>query len=159
MIGIDFSQVWGILGQLGEGMGASVMIFALTLLFSMPLGLLVAFGRMSKWAPLHFLEKEETKQPVSLGGRIKAAVLGFKPIQFIVKIFIAILRGTPLMLQLIVVFYGPYYLFGMQLPRSYRFIAVLIGFSVNYAAYFAEIYRSGIESIPVGPDEAEEVMG
>ena len=54
MIGIDFSQVWGILGQLGEGMGASVMIFALTLLFSMPLGLLVALGRMSKWAPLHF---------------------------------------------------------------------------------------------------------
>ena len=159
MIGIDFSQVWGILGQLGEGMGASVMIFALTLLFSMPLGLLVAFGRMSKWAPLHFLEKEETKQPVSLGGRIKAAVLGFKPIQFIVKIFIAILRGTPLMLQLIVVFYGPYYLFGMQLPRSYRFIAVLIGFSVNYAAYFAEIYRSGIESIPVGQYEAAAVLG
>ena len=136
MIGIDFSQVWGILGQLGEGMGASVMIFALTLLFSMPLGLLVAFGRMSKWAPLHFLEKEETKQPVSLGGRIKAAVLGFKPIQFIVKIFIAILRGTPLMLQLIVV-----------------------GFSVNYAAYFAEIYRSGIESIPVGQYEAAAVLG
>lgn len=159
MIGIDFSQVWGILGQLGEGMGASVMIFALTLLFSMPLGLLVAFGRMSKWAPLRFLQKEEVKQPVGLGGRIKAAVLGFKPIQFIVKIFIAILRGTPLMLQLIVVFYGPYYLFGMQLPRSYRFIAVLIGFSVNYAAYFAEIYRSGIESIPVGQYEAAAVLG
>ena len=75
------------------------------------------------------------------------------------KISIAILRGTPLMLQLIVVFYGPYYLFGMQLPRSYRFIAVLIGFSVNYAAYFAEIYRSGIESIPVGQYEAAAVLG
>lgn len=158
MFDIEFSQISGILRQLCTGMGASVLIFALTLLFSMPLGLLVAFGRMSKWAPLRFLQKEDV-QPNAFGGQIKAAVLGFQPIQFIVKIFIAILRGTPLMLQLIVVFYGPYYLFGMQLPRSYRFIAVLIGFSVNYAAYFAEIYRSGIESIPVGQYEAATVLG
>lgn len=158
MFGIEFSQISGILQQLCSGMGASVLIFALTLLFSMPLGLLVAFGRMSKWAPLRFLQKEEVRSN-GLGGQIKAAVLGFKPIQFIVKIFIAILRGTPLMLQLIVVFYGPYYLFGLQLPRTYRFIAVLIGFSVNYAAYFAEIYRSGIESIPVGQYEAATVLG
>lgn len=159
MFDIEFSQVLGILRQLGEGMGASIAIFALTLLFSMPLGLLVAFGRMSKWAPLHFLQKEETESPAGLAGKIKAAALGFKPIQFIVKIFIAVLRGTPLMLQLIVVFYGPFYLFGIQLPRTYRFIAVLIGFSVNYAAYFAEIYRSGIESIPAGQYEAAAVLG
>ena len=111
-----------VMQQLVGGMGASLLIFVLTLLFSMPLGLAVAFGRMSK----------------------------FKPLQAVIKFFIAILRGTPLMLQLLVVFFGPYYMFGWSLPRSYRFIAVILGFSINYAAYFAEIYRSGIESIPKG---------
>ena len=120
-----------VMQQLVGGMGASLLIFVLTLLFSMPLGLAVAFGRMSK----------------------------FKPLQAIIKFFIAILRGTPLMLQLLVVFFGPYYMFGLSLPRSYRFIAVIIGFSINYAAYFAEIYRSGIESIPKGQYEAGQVLG
>lgn len=120
-----------VMQQLVGGMGASLLIFVLTLLFSMPLGLLVAFGRMSK----------------------------FKPLQTVVKVFIAILRGTPLMLQLLVVFFGPYYVFGWSLPRSYRFIAVILGFSINYAAYFAEIYRSGIESIPKGQYEAASVLG
>ena len=120
-----------IIQQLVGGMGASLLIFVLTLLFSMPLGLLVAFGRMSK----------------------------FKPLQYIIKFFIAILRGTPLMLQLLVVFFGPYYMFGVSMPRWYRFGAVIIGFSINYAAYFAEIYRSGIESIPVGQYEAASVLG
>lgn len=120
-----------VMQQLVGGMGASLLIFVLTLLFSMPLGLAVAFGRMSK----------------------------FKPLQAIVKVFIAILRGTPLMLQLLVVFFGPYYVFGWTLPRSYRFIAVIIGFAINYAAYFAEIYRSGIESIPKGQYEAASVLG
>ena len=117
--------------QLVGGMGASLLIFVLTLLFSMPLGLAVAFGRMSR----------------------------FKPLQAVIKFFIAILRGTPLMLQLLVVFFGPYYMFGWTLPRSYRFIAVILGFSINYAAYFAEIYRSGIESIPKGQYEAASVLG
>ena len=106
-------------------------IFFLTLLFSLPLGLLVAFGRMSKC----------------------------KPLQAVIKFFIAILRGTPLMLQLFVVHYAPFYLFGIQLPRWWRFGAVIIGFSINYAAYFAEIYRSGIESIPIGQYEAAAVLG
>ena len=106
--------------QLVSGMGSSLTIFVLTLLFSMPLGLLVAFGRMSK----------------------------IKPLQAVIKVFIAILRGTPLMLQLLVVNFAPYYLFRISLPRWYRFAAIIIGFSINYAAYFAEIYRSGIESIP-----------
>ena len=120
-----------VMQQLVGGMGASQLIFVLTLLFSMPLGLAVAFGRMSR----------------------------FKPLQAIIKFFIAILRGTPLMLQLLVVFFGPYYMFGWTLPRSYRFIAVILGFSINYAAYFAEIYRSGIESIPKGQYEAASVLG
>ena len=117
--------------QLVSGMGSSLMIFVLTLLFSMPLGLLVAFGRMSK----------------------------IKPLQAVIKVFIAILRGTPLMLQLLVVNFAPYYLFRISLPRWYRFAAIIIGFSINYAAYFAEIYRGGIESIPKGQYEAAEVLG
>lgn len=123
---------WGvIILQLLSGLGTSLVIFLLTLLFSMPLGLLVALGRMSHiW-----------------------------PIQMLVRLFISILRGTPLMLQLLVVFFGPYYIFHIQLSSSYRLIAVIIAFSINYAAYFAEIYRAGIESIPIGQQEAAQVLG
>ena len=112
-------------------MGATLLIFVLTLLFSMPLGLLICFIRRSHCGIL----------------------------QWLAKIYISIMRGTPLMLQLLVVFFGPYYLFGVSLSYSYRFYAVIIGFSLNYAAYFAEIYRSGIESIPVGQYEAADVLG
>ena len=119
------------LSQLAGGMVVSVEIFLLTLLFSLPLGLIVAFGRMSK------------------NGIIKG----------IVKIYIAIMRGTPLMLQLIVVYFAPFYVFGIKISQTYRFVAVIIAFSINYAAYFAEIYRAGIESIPIGQYEAAKVMG
>lgn len=120
-----------VLWQLGSGMIVSVEIFILTLLFSLPLGLIVAFGRMSK----------------------NVIVKG------IVKIYIAIMRGTPLMLQLIVVYFAPFYAFGIKISQSYRFIAVIFAFSINYAAYFAEIYRAGIESMPVGQYEAAKVLG
>lgn len=119
------------LEQLLSGMGASISIFVLTLLFSMPLGLLVAFARMSS----------------------------IKPLQWLMKIYISIMRGTPLMLQLLVVYFGPYYVFGIRLVPQYRFYATIIGFSINYAAYFAEIYRSGIQGIPVGQREAAKVLG
>ncbi len=105
-------------------------IFLLTILFSLPLGILVALGRMSKNAVLRGL----------------------------VKIYIAIMRGTPLMLQLLVWYFGPYYLFGWSI-RGYRFTAIMLGFVFNYAAYFGEIYRSGIESMPVGQYEAAEILG
>lgn len=117
--------------QLAEGLLASLAIFLLTLIFSMPLGLLVAAGRMSRFAPLRGL----------------------------VKLYISVVRGTPLMLQLLVVFFGPYFLFKVSTPPGYRFAAVIIGFSVNYAAYFAEIYRSGIQAIPKGQYEACEILG
>ena len=117
--------------QLGEGMLTTFSIFALTLIFSLPLGLAVAFGRMSK----------------------------YKVVQAIMKVYISIMRGTPLMLQLLVVYFGPYYAFGMALSSEYRFIAVIIGFALNYAAYFAEIYRAGIESMSVGQYEAAHVLG
>ena len=117
--------------QLAEGLLASLVIFFLTLLFSLPLGLLVAAGRMCKIAPIRWL----------------------------VKFYISIARGTPLMLQLLVVFYGPYYMFGETLTTSYRFQAVIIGFALNYAAYFAEIYRSGIQAVPQGQHEAAQILG
>ena len=117
--------------QLGQGMITTIQIFVLTLLFSLPLGLLIAFGRMSKNAI----------------------------IRNIVKIYISIMRGTPLMLQLLVVYFGPYYLLGITISSAYRGIAVIIAFSFNYAAYFAEIYRSGIQSMPQGQYEAAKVLG
>ena len=114
-----------------QGFGKSLEIFTLTLLGSLPLGLLVMFGRRSRVAPLRWL----------------------------VKLFISVMRGTPLMLQLMVVYYGPFLLFDFTPPGNWRFGAVIVGFVINYAAYFAEIYRGGIESMPVGQYEAAEVLG
>ena len=119
------------IAQLGSGMLISTQIFVITLLFSLPLGLVVAFGRMSK-------------------NRV---------ISMIVKFYISIMRGTPLMLQLMVVYFGPYYLFHIKVGSSYRLTATFIGFVINYAAYFAEIYRSGIQSMPVGQYEAAQILG
>jgi len=119
------------LHQLATGMVKSVEIFFLTLLFSLPLGLVISFGRMAK----------------------------NKVVSTIFKIYISLMRGTPLMLQLLVVYFGPFYLFGMNIGGSYRFIAIIMGFSLNYAAYFAEIYRSGIESMPIGQHEAAKLLG
>ena len=83
----------------------------------------------------------------------------FKPLSWLVKLYISIVRGTPLMLQLLVVFFGPHFIFGLSTPPGYRFYAVIIGFSLNYAAYFAEIYRAGIQAVPVGQHEACEILG
>ena len=118
------------LAAMGEGMLRTCLIFFLTLLFSLPLGMVVMFLRRSR----------------------------FRIVQSITKIYIAIMRGTPLMLQLLMWYFGPYYLFGMSI-RGYRFAAIIIGFSVNYSAYFAEIYRGGIEAIPKGQYEAAEILG
>lgn len=117
------------LQQLSGGMVRAIGIFLWTLIISLPLGLLVCKCRMSK----------------------------IKIVQGIARVYIAILRGTPLMLQLLVWYFGAFYLFGIKPPE--RFVAVVIGFSLNYAAYFAEIYRSGINSIPVGQYEAAQILG
>ena len=124
-------KLMNVCGRLIKGVDASLRIFILTLLFSLPLGLIVAFGRMSK----------------------------FKPLSMLVKLYISIVRGTPLMLQLLVVFFGPNFLFGISTTATYRFYAVIIGFTINYAAYFAEIYRSGIQAIPKGQHEAAQILG
>ena len=120
-----------VLRELGAGMLITIEIFVLTLLFSLPLGLILSFGRMSRFLPLRFLT----------------------------KIYISVMRGTPLMLQLIVVYFAPYYVFGMKISKEYRMIAVILAFVLNYAAYFAEIYRSGIESMPAGQYEAAKILG
>ena len=119
------------LSKLGEGMAVSLLIFVVTLVFSLPLGMLVAFGRMAK-------------NPLVRG---------------IFKVYISIMRGTPLMLQLMMIYFGPFYLFGIQNTPTWKNTAVAVGFVLNYAAYFAEIYRGGIESIPNGQYEAAKILG
>ena len=115
--------------QLLEGFWETLKVFALTLVFSIPLGLVICFGSMSKFSPLKLL----------------------------VRGFVWIIRGTPLMLQLIIMFYGPGLLF--DLPAMPRFTATILAFSINYACYFSEIYRGGIESISKGQYEAGQVLG
>ena len=124
-------KLMSICRQLLKGVGASLLIFVLTVVLSMPLGLLIAFGRMSR----------------------------LKPLSLLMKLYISIVRGTPLMLQLLVVFFGPHFIFGISTSSEYRFYAVVIGFTLNYAAYFAEIYRSGIQAVPKGQHEASEILG
>ncbi len=115
--------------QLLSGFWETIKVFILTLVFSIPLGLVVCFGSMSKFSPLRLLTRG----------------------------FVWIIRGSPLMLQLIIIFYGPGLLF--DLPAMSRFNATIIAFSINYACYFSEIYRGGIESIPQGQYEAGQVLG
>ncbi len=119
-----------ILSKMAEGMLRTCGIFFLTLLFSLPLGMVVMALRRSR----------------------------FRIVRWLTKIYIAIMRGTPLMLQLLAWYFGPYYLFEWTI-RDYRFTAIIIGFAMNYAAYFAEIYRGGIEAISVGQYEAAQVLG
>lgn len=119
------------LPELALGFVQSFIIFALTLILSLPLGLLVYAGRVS----------------------------AFTPLRWVVRFYISVMRGTPLILQLMVVYFGPYYILGIQISSSYRFYAVIIAFAINYAAYFAEIYRGGFQAIPVGQNEAAFVLG
>ena len=115
--------------ELLKGFWENIQIFCLTLLFALPLGLIVCFGSMSKFAPLKYLTRT----------------------------FVWIIRGSPLMLQLIIIFYGPGLMFGLK--SLDRFTAVIVAFAINYACYFSEIYRGGIEAIPKGQFEAGLVLG
>ena len=119
------------LNLLIEGTVMTAEIFFVTLVLSLPLGMFVCFGRMSK----------------------NIIVRSF------FKFYISVMRGTPLMLQLMVFYFGPFYLFGMQITDMWKQLAWILGFSLNYAAYFAEIYRGGIESMPQGQYEAAKILG
>lgn len=127
----DKMQLSTMLDLLGSGLLLTGQIFIVTLIGALPLGVLIALGRMSR----------------------------FKPLAWLMRIYISFMRGTPLMLQLMALMFGPYYLFGLQMGTDWRYWACDIGFILNYAAYFAEIYRSGIQSIPRGQYEAAEVLG
>ena len=119
------------LSMLGQGFGVTLQIFFLTLVGSLPLGVVVALARMSR----------------------------VKPIAWIMKFYISVMRGTPLMLQMFFIYFAPYYIFGIPLSMESKFSATIVAFIINYAAYFAEIYRSGIQSIPRGQYEAAGVLG
>ncbi|MDR0271997.1 MAG: amino acid ABC transporter permease [Clostridiales bacterium] len=121
--------LWNVTLSLWSGFQTTLLLFFLTLAFALPLGLLISFGSMSKFAPLRYA----------------------------VKIFVWIIRGTPLMLQIIIIFYVPALFFGT--PISTRFIAAVIAFVINYACYFSEIYRGGIESISNSQFEAGQALG
>ncbi len=118
-------------GALLEGLGLSAWIFVITLVGSLPLGIVVALARMSK----------------------------FRPLSLVAQFYISILRGTPLMLQLMAFMFAPYYLFGISMDTDWKYGACAVGFILNYSAYFAEIYRSGLQSIPKGQYEAALVLG
>ncbi|RBP64484.1 amino acid ABC transporter membrane protein (PAAT family) [Alkalibaculum bacchi] len=127
-------QIYVIVGRLSDSFLLNCKIFIITLLFSLPLGLLIAFGSMSR----------------------------FRPLRWLVRTFVWIIRGTPLMLQLIIIFYGPGLLdmsFTWPNGESGRFVAATVAFVINYACYLSEIYRGGIEGIPKGQYEAGEVLG
>jgi polar amino acid transport system permease protein len=125
---MNFEQLVNLGKILFSGIGVSLQIFVLTFIFSVPIGILVAILRNSK----------------------------NKVISFFMKLYILLIRGTPIMLQIIVVYFCPYYMFG----KSYdRFVAIIIAFVINYAAYFSEIFRSGINSIPEGQREAAYTLG
>jgi len=115
--------------ELSTGVTNTLLIFFLTLILSLPLGLVILFGKRSK----------------------------ISPVRWFINGFISVMRGTPLMLQLMFVYFGPFYLFG--LPSPGRFKAVMVAFVLNYSAYFAEIYRGGLDSIPEGQYEAAKVLG
>jgi polar amino acid transport system permease protein len=119
------------LQMLAGGFVTSLKIFVFTLAGALPLGILVALARMSK----------------------------FKPLAWVMRIYISIMRGTPLMLQMFAIYFVPYYAFGIPLNTDSKWVATIVAFIINYAAYFAEIFRSGIQSIPVGQYEAADVLG
>lgn len=150
-----------VLGALSSGFLQTLKLFAITLIGSLPLGLIISFGSMSRWAPF-----------ARLGNRLEASGRDdkfthfcewFKPISLLVKVVVWIVRGTPLMLQLIIIFYIP----GQLLPGGSpwpagdngRFIAAAVAFIFNYACYFSEIFRGGIQGVPVGQQEAGQVLG
>ena len=167
-----------VIGALNEGFLATLKLFVVTLVGAIPLGLVVAFGSMSRWTPFRRLGIWMQRRLPSMGEGGEAAVLSlwqswlryiadffqlFRPVALLCRLLVWIIRGTPLMLQLLIIFYIPGYVLegGSPWPsgETGRFLAASAAFIINYAAYFSEIYRGGIESIPKGQYEAGQVLG
>ncbi|MDY3014118.1 MAG: amino acid ABC transporter permease [Evtepia sp.] len=162
-------MLWNVTLTLLSGLGTTVQIFFLTLLISLPLGLVVAFGSMSKWRPFRFLLKKKRKNKSETPSahapkkpsKVAKALAAFRPISVLCNLIVWIVRGTPLMLQLIAFMYVPGILKMNLWPAgdAGRMMATVVAFSINYACYFSVIYRGGIQGVPVGQREAAQVLG
>ena len=141
-----------IIGRLLESSLLNLEIFAVTLLLGLPLGLIIAFGSMSRWRPFGFLAPLGSERHWFIH-----FLAQLRPISALMQIFVWIIRGTPLMLQIIIVYYGPGLIWGAKAMG--RMEAAILAFVINYACYFSEIFRGGIQSMPVGQKEAGEVLG
>ena len=148
---------WTVTLSILQGCSQAVKLFFLTLLFALPLGLVVAFGSMSKWAPVRALayRQQEARGFARWFSQLR-------PLSALTNVIVWIIRGTPLILQLIIIFYGPGTWFGTNPWNAFRdgrMTACCIAFIINYACYFSVIYRGGIEGVPAGQREAGEVLG
>ena len=132
-----------VLAALNSGFLKTLQLFFITLIGALPLGLIISFGSMNRWAPLGFLRKPGRSPLLN-------RLLGLQPISLVCRLLVWIIRGTPLVLQIIALFY---------VPESGRMLAVCVAFIINYACYFSEIYRGGIQGVPKGQQEAGQVLG
>lgn len=170
-----------VLGALNSGFVVTLELFCITLLGAAPLGLIISFGSMNRWAPFGFIARRQLaasqqllKQSENCGGaeaeplerrarkleRSAKRFAWFRPVSLICRLVVWVVRGTPLVLQLIIIFYGPGLMKWFNWPSgSGRFAAACVAFIINYACYFSEIYRGGIQGVPVGQQEAGQVLG
>ena len=165
---------WTVTQSLFDALGQTAEIFFLTLLFGLPLGLVVAFGSTSKWQPFRFLLQPKKGKGKDSGtpaaetdlapvkqepSKFIKALAAFRPIHTITDVVVWVIRGTPLMLQLIIIFYGPGMWFDNNIWGGNRMAACVVAFVINYACYFSVIYRGGIQGVPLGQREAAQVLG
>ena len=150
-----------VLSALNSGFLKTLQLFFITLIGALPLGLVISFGSMSRLAPfarpVHWFLRRQKRAP----GRIAKALIAFRPIRLICRLVVWVIRGTPLVLQIIALFYVPgiQRWFSWPSGESGRMMAVCVAFIINYACYFSEIYRGGIQGVPVGQQEAGQVLG
>ena len=164
------AEFQAVVSALNEGFLKTVQLFFVTLIGALPLGLVISFGSMNRWAPLarpvHWFVRRRVQRQEGVSaeyklGRLSSALIGFCPIRLICRLMVWIIRGTPLVLQILIIYYVPplVKLFSWGGGESGRFTAVAVAFIINYAFYFSEIYRGGIQGVPVGQQEAGQVLG
>lgn len=164
------AEFQAVVSALNEGFLVTVQLFLVTLIGALPLGLVISFGSMSRWAPLarpvHWflrrqLQKLEDAPAEYKPGNFADALIGFRPIRLVCRLLVWVIRGTPLVLQILIIYYVPplVKLFSWGGGETGRFTAVSVAFIINYAFYFSEIYRGGIQGVPVGQQEAGQVLG
>lgn len=150
-----------VVSALNSGFFKTLQLFFVTLIGALPLGLVISFGSMSRWAPLRRPVQWYLRRKGREGGRAAKLVSSFRPVSLLCRLLVWLVRGTPLVLQIIIIFYVPGMvgLFTWGGGESARFTAVSVAFVLNYAFYFSEIYRGGIQSVPAGQQEAGLVLG